>query len=125
MISGGVGITPMLSMLRYMADAGADRSVVLIWANRTQSNIFFREELDGMRSKLPRLRIHHVLSEDEGWPGEKGLVNLDLLRRLLTERDLRARVFLCGPPPMMEKVSAALRELGYPRARVHTERFSL
>jgi len=124
MIAGGVGITPILSMLRFMRDIADPRPVTLIWANRARNDIFFREEIDSLPRKLPNLRVHHVLSDEPDWPGPRGYVTEALLQNLLTEGDRRARVFLCGPPPMMESVAAALRKLGFPRRRIHTERFS-
>lgn len=124
MIAGGIGITPLLSMLRYMADTGDRRSIVLIWGNRSEKDIVFRGEIDALPARL-NLRVHHVLSNQPDWPGEKGKVDDALLGRLLTEKDRKARVFLCGPPIMMKLVSASLRRLGFPAKRIHTERFAL
>ena len=124
MIAGGVGITPLLSMLRFMRDTDDNRPVTLIWANRTQNDIFFREEIDSLPQDLPNLRIHHVLSDEPDWPGPTGFLTEPLLQKLLTEGDRRARVFLCGPPPMMTSVAAALRRIGFPRRRIHTEKFA-
>jgi predicted ferric reductase len=125
MIAGGVGVTPILSMLRHIADAGDDRPVLFVWGNRTEEDILFRDEIESLPRRLPRFRVRHVLSEQDDWPGEKGLVDLDLLRRVLGEEDLKAHVFLCGPPPMMKMVRAALGWLGFSRRRVHSERFEL
>jgi predicted ferric reductase len=124
MIAGGIGITPMLGMLRYMADTGDKRAIVLIWGNRSEKDIVFRDEIDAMPARL-NLRVHHVLSSQPDWPGEKGKVDEALLKRLLTEQDRRARVFLCGPPIMMNLVTASLRKIGFSANRIHTERFSL
>jgi predicted ferric reductase len=125
MIAGGVGITPILSMLRYMADAAERRRVTLVWGNRAERDMLFREELTALQAKLPQLAVHHVLSEQADWAGEKGFVDEARLRRLLASCDRKATVFLCGPPPMMKLVSAALRRIGFSRWRIHTERFSL
>ncbi len=125
MIAGGVGITPMLSMLGYLADTEPERRVMLLWGNRTSRDIFAREELERLQSQMPQLRTHHILSEEPGWSGETGFVDESFLRRLLADRERKAQVFLCGPTPMMDSVAASLRKLGFPRRRIHTERFSL
>lgn len=123
LIAGGVGITPMISMLRNMAGTGDDRPVTLLWGNKEKRDMFLFDELTDLQEKLPALRIHHILSGQE-WEGETGRITHSLLEKLLTDRDRSSRVFLCGPPPMMDAVHAALRVLGFPRRRIHTERFS-
>jgi len=124
-IAGGIGITPLLSMLRFMAAARTERTATLVWGNRTEGDIPFREEIEGLGERIPGFKVHHVLSEQEDWEGEKGFVTKEVLQRLLTAEELRRRVFLCGPPPMMDSVTKALTALGTPRNRVHTERFRL
>jgi len=124
MIAGGIGITPIFGMLRYMADIGDKRAILLIWGNRSEKDIVFREEFDALASRLD-LRICHVMSNQPDWTGEKGKVDEALLKRLLTERDMNARVFLCGPPLMMKFVTVSLRKAGFTSARIHTERFAL
>ena len=125
MIAGGVGITPLLSMLRYMADVGDERRVKLIWANRTEADIFFREELEALRRRLPGLSVHHVLSRQEDFDGLRGHIDVELLKRLLLAEGRRGRALVCGPPGMMKAARRALRKVGFPRWRIHTERFAL
>jgi len=125
LIAGGVGITPLLSMLRYMCEIGDQRSITLIWGNRTEADILFRYELSTIESRLPNLRIVYVLSQQSEWNGEKGRMDESMLDRILTDGDRGATVFLCGPPPMMVSVTASLRKLGFRRSRIHSERFSL
>ena len=125
MIAGGIGITPILSMLRHMAAAADERPVTLIWGNRREADIVYRQELHAMAAGPLNLRIHHVLSQQPDWPGPTGFVNAPLLQRLLTTEELGGHVFLCGPPPMMASVRRALRSIGVPGRRIHTERFAL
>ncbi len=124
MIAGGVGITPMLSMLRHVAARGGP-AVTLVWGNKTEEDIILRDEIDGLAASPSGLKVHHVLSEQDDWPGERGFVTEELLGRILSREELQRRVFLCGPPVMMEKVTKDLRRLGVPRSRIHTERFAL
>ncbi len=124
MIAGGIGITPILSMLRHMAATGDDRPVTLIWGNRREDDIVYRKELEALAAGRMNLRIHHVLSEQESWPGLTGFVDAPLLGRVLSDEQLRGQVFLCGPPVMMASVGRALRSMNVPRRRIHTERFA-
>jgi predicted ferric reductase len=124
-IAGGVGITPMLAMLRHMRDSGDQRDVLLVWANRRKEDIILQEELDEMSRLNPRLQTVITLSDEAHWLGEKGYVDRALLSRLLEKGDRGRRVFLCGPPPMMRMARKALIKEGFSPLRIHEERFSL
>ena len=70
------------------------------------------------------VRIHHVLSDDPAWPGERGRVDVPMIRRLVpdfTERE----IFLCGPPPMMNALIKALHDEDVSTHHIHYERFAL
>jgi predicted ferric reductase len=123
-IAGGIGITPFMSMLRYMHDRKVERNVTLIWGNKSQEDIAFGDELAQIGDAMPSLRVVHVMSSQGDWPGEKGYVTTDLLRRHLDGVE-NAQVYLCGPPIMMRNVIVSLRELGVPKQRIHYERFAL
>ena len=125
MIAGGIGVTPMLSMLTHLADTGDPRDVTLIWVNRTDRDILCPDELDDLQRHMPNLRVHLVLDHQEDWDGPTGRLDADMLGRLLDERDRSACVFVCGPPGMMRATAKALRSLGVGRRNIHTERFAL
>ena len=122
-IAGGVGITPCMSMLRYLSETEDDREVVLIYANDTEQDILFRDELE----QLPdRTRVVHVLKEPpENWSGEKGYVTKEIIEKYAGEILGRAHAYVCGPPAMMDKIIASLNELKVPDKRIHFERFSI
>jgi predicted ferric reductase len=123
-VAGGIGITPFISTLRYMADKKLARSVVLIWGNKTERDIAFRDEIDRLAGEMETLRVVHVMSSQADWPGEKGYVTAGLLERTLGGI-ADPEVFVCGPPVMMTAVVAALRAVGVPRGQIHYERFAL
>jgi len=123
-IAGGIGITPFLSMLRYLKDRGLRKEVVLLWGNKTEKDIAFRAELDSMVSDMPSLKVVHILSRQGDWPGEKGRIDMGMLKRHVGDL-AKGEYFVCGPLPMMEDVGKALSGLGVPRRRIHTERFAL
>jgi ferredoxin-NADP reductase len=123
-IAGGIGITPFMSMLRYMRDAGDQRDVVLIWGNKSEADIAFRDELDAIDAAMPSLRIVHVMSRQEDFEGERGFITRELIERHVP--DIRSRqVFLCGPPVMMRAVRPAVESIGVPKQRLHFERFAI
>jgi len=125
MIAGGVGVTPFLSMLRHMANAGDTRKVTLIWSNKTAEDILWRDELNTLSPTLPGLTVHHVLTRQADWDGFTGRLDAKLLQQLLAGHSRGSHVFLCGPPSMMGSVKAELRRCGFKKEQVHTEEFHL
>jgi predicted ferric reductase len=125
-LAGGIGITPLMSMLRHMRDTKDSRSVLLLFANKNESRIVFRRELSEIeRGGFPRLKVVHVLSRpDEGWEGETGYVDREKIERLCRS-DLSGKVFyVCGPPPMRKAVLADLKNMHVPDKRIRVEIFS-
>jgi len=125
LIAGGIGITPMRSILLTMRDRGDRRVVVLVYAARSRARVVYRAELEALRHALA-LEVVYVLEEpDPGWRGERGLVTADVLRRHLPAHFERFQYFACGPPPMLDAIEELLPGLGVPAARIHTERFDV
>jgi predicted ferric reductase len=123
LIAAGVGITPLLSMLRTLADRGDRRRHLLIVSARSEDQLMLRPEIEELRSRL-NLRVIEVLSRpDHDWTGETGRINQELLNRYLPRRPNRLQYFLCGPQTMVNTVSSELADRGIPLRRIHTERF--
>jgi predicted ferric reductase len=125
--AGGIGITPLMSMLRFLRDTGSERKVVLLNANRREQDIIFGEELAAMvKGKHPRLRVVHVLTRPSpAWKGEYGLIDQGMIRRLCGI-DIRGMDFyLCCPPGMIKMLSRELNSLGATPDQIHSERFWL
>jgi len=121
-IAGGVGITPIMSMIRFLRDTGDGRPVKLLFANKSEKDILFRDEI----SVLPENFAHvHVLSRpDESWTGRTGYIDEKILRQDAGEYLDDCTIYLCGPPPMMTAVEKEIEKTGY-RGEVRTEKFSL
>jgi len=122
-IAGGVGITPLMSSIRYLTDQSWPGRIDLLYACSSMTNIIFKEELDYLR-RHPNLHVTIVLSKEESsvWTGKRGYITRELLQEAVPDLSQR-RIHLCGPPPMMESVKADLAALGVPPAQVHTELF--
>lgn len=123
-IAGGIGITPFMSMLRTIYDRNLEKQVILFWGNKREEDIVFRDELERMVSEMPSLKVIHVLSRQEDWPGENGHIDADILKKHIGEFQGR-EFFICGPSSMMKSVENALSDLGASKKRIHTERFAL
>jgi predicted ferric reductase len=124
LIAGGIGITPMMSMIRTLADRGDKRPLVLLYGAKSFDSLTFREELDALKARLD-LRIAYVLSDPPaGWDGETGRIDAELFRRYLPPDYADHEYFICGPDPMMDAIESALGEMKVPLSRYHSERYS-
>ena len=125
LIAGGIGITPMLSFIKTMADREDVRPVLLIYADKRWDALAYREELDVLTERA-NLKVVYVLENPpEDWQGETGFVTAELLKRNLPKERIKRELFVCGPPVMMDAVQQALLDLDVPLERIHTERFNL
>lgn len=133
-IAAGIGITPLMAMLRHLRATADPRRVLLIDANRTEADIVFRNELDELsRGDAPRLSVVHVLSKPaDDWTGERGRIDEEKIRRLClgpaddASQAVRGRAFyLCGPPGMIDAAAGVLTAAGVSASRVHVEHFWL
>lgn len=121
---GGVGVTPVRSILRSLADTGAcDREVVVFYGNVAEDGITFKDELESVQAQLPEVRIVHVLSRPgEDWPGYRGHIRAEIVKGELADPG-DWTYYVCGPPPMVESMQKLLEELGIARTRVVLEKF--
>ncbi|MBM9535799.1 ferredoxin reductase family protein [Desulfobulbus alkaliphilus] len=125
MIAGGIGITPMLSMLRYMADSNDHRKITLIWSNKTKDDVVLVDTFRELESRLPGLRMHLFFTRGPEAATTGDRLNRVILERLLMDSGRDAAVFICGPEGMMAGVAKVLPGLGFSHQRIFTERFSL
>jgi len=124
LIAGGVGITPMMSIVRTLADRGDKRPVILLYGSKDWESITFREELEALEQRL-NLKVIHVLENPPpGWTGETGFINTEVFGRHLPPPYADHEYFICGPNVMMDAIEKALGELHVPLAKYHSERYS-
>jgi ferredoxin-NADP reductase len=124
LIGGGVGITPMMSVARYLTETSWSGKVYLILGFRAPSDFIFRDELAALQARNTDLRVTITMSRpgDEPWSGAVGRIDAALLYS--TVPDIASvRAHICGPPPMMDAVRAALIGLGLPETQIKTEAF--
>lgn len=118
LIAGGVGLAPLLGILRQMRLTGDPRKVKLLYGNRVVDQIAYRDELGAAD-------VFYVLSEPpEAWHGETGFIDGALLDRVYSAEEFSEWVFvICGPAIMMDIVEDHLIEKGTASHRILSERF--
>lgn len=128
LIGGGVGFAPVVGILRALRAEGWPHPVDVIYGNRADTQILYRDELEAMADALD-MRLHLVLSQPpEGWAGVTGVLDRTVIEACLRTRDGHlhpdALHFVCGPLPMMDAVESTLSVLGVPPGNIVTERFT-
>ena len=114
LIAGGVGLTPILSMLNAIIASGQRREVWFFYGVRTRDEVIQKDHL----AQLPPEIHQHICASGE--PGGER-VSVDLFKRLLPSNNYH--FYICGPPPMMSALTADLKAWGVPDERVHFEAF--
>jgi ferredoxin-NADP reductase len=131
LFAGGSGITPIASITRDVLRSEPSTRLTLVYGNRSEADVIFREELEAL-ARQPRLRVVHVLSEPRtDAPCVRGVPDRGTVSRLVDDLALLERsededpplFFVCGPAPMMTEVRSALEARGVPRERILEERF--
>jgi len=124
--AGGIGIAPVMSMLRTLAGRGDRRPMLLVYGNRSWERAAFREELEQLQQRLDLRLVHTLIEPPAGWTGEQGPITQDLLARHLGIPGTGCAghdFFVCGPTAMIRSVENALVTLGVSPGRVHSELF--
>jgi ferredoxin-NADP reductase len=125
LIAGGVGITPMMCVIRYLTDKSWPGEIFLVFATRSTDEFLFREELEYLQRRYPKLHVVAAVgtrTEGTAWMGLEGEITKDALAHAVPTIEKR-RVHLCGPPPMMDAIRRILSELDVPVSQIKTEAF--
>lgn len=127
LLSAGVGITPMLSMLESVVTAQPERKVVFIHGALNGRTHAFRNRVNALALNFPQLTVHYryneVTEEDRarGFPPSEGFIDAELIESLVPDRD--CDYFFCGPKPFMSSIYQQLLAWGIPGSQVHFEFF--
>jgi glycine betaine catabolism B len=123
-LSGGSGITPLMSMSRAFYDLAESQDIVFVHSARAPEDIIFRKELDLMAFTQPSFRTAFICEKaDTSWTQATGYLNIDLLKQIapdLTQRE----VFTCGPKPYMAAVRDMLKKTNFDMLHYHEESFN-
>jgi len=115
-LAGGIGITPVRSMLEYLADTGlmGELEIKLFYSNRNEERIVFRDELDELSKQLSNLEVVHTLTDLEDgakWDGERGYIDEQMLGRYIDDLD-GCSFYLVGPPAFNQAMVEVLGGVG-------------
>lgn len=127
LIGGGIGLTPVMSMLNTIVGAGSKREVHFFYGLRNGTEHVMKEHLEAIDKSHENVHMHICYSNPEA-DDKEGVdyqhaerVSIDLFKRVLPSNNFD--YYLCGPPPMMESIVGGLEEWGVPDANVHFEAF--
>lgn len=143
LFGAGSGITPLMSILKTVLEKEPMSSVYLLYGNRTEESIIYREELAALQQQYEgQLHVHHILSQPRrnrakglsglfgrgsfSWDGLIGRIDAAEVDRFLAHfppSGLAAEYFICGPGAMIDNVEKALQERGVDKEHIHSERF--
>jgi len=125
-IAGGVGLTPMMSAIRYLTDRSWKGEIYFFFSCKDESSIIFREEILYLQKRYPSLHVFFVLSQQQG-EANVDFIPGHITKEIITERvpDIISRmIHICGPKPMMDAVKLMMEELKVPKENVMQEVFA-
>ena len=135
LLSGGIGVTPFRSMIKYVTDNELPLKINMFDSNRDQANILYKNEFDACLKTNKNLKIIYTITaaEEQGqalssssWKGERGIINKTMLTKYLTTSELENSVFyVCGPPGMLKAMQNLLQDdLHLPKESIKVEEFT-
>jgi ferredoxin-NADP reductase/nitrite reductase/ring-hydroxylating ferredoxin subunit len=133
-LSGGIGVTPFRSMIKYATDKKLPLKIVMFDSNRNRENILFKEEFDNWANINKNLKIIYTISDEEkqssstanDWKGEYGRIDKAMILKYLDTNMLNNSIFyICGPPSMLKAMQSLLQDsLEIPKERIKVEEFT-
>lgn len=132
-LSGGIGVTPFRSMIKYATDKQLPIKIIMFDSNRNEQNILFKDEFDEWAGKNKNLKIVYTVSDEDGrnsssspWTGEHGRINKEMLNKYLNNDELQHSIFyVCGPAAMLNAMKNLLEgELNITKERIKIEEFT-
>ncbi len=128
-LTGGIGVTPVRSMLRYLADTdGAGRiegqEITVFYGSMTEDGIVYEDEFDEFERKIAGLRVIHVITNPtEAWNGHGGFITADIVRAEITDPK-GCTYYVVGPPPMITAMDRVMAQLQIPQDQTIVESFA-
>ena len=123
LIAGGIGITPIASIIRYIDKTGLQVPTTLVYSAATPSELLFREEFETMAARNPNFHTHFTVTRphSEQWSGLTGRITSATLHN--AGIDTNHLCYICGPPEMIQAMLSATKEIGVPEERLRYEQW--
>ena len=130
-LSGGIGVTPFRSMIKYATDERLPLKIVMFDSNRNEDNILYKEEFESWQNLNKNLKVVYTLTLEgqngisSKWDGEIGRIDKNMILKYLSDDDVVNAVFyICGPPGMLNAIKNLLTtEMGVTKDRIREEEF--
>jgi ferredoxin-NADP reductase len=123
-LSGGIGITPLRSMSKYISDLKLDTDIVLVYGNNTIDDIVFKDEFDEFRKENEYFKLINVVNNPPSdWSGYKGFINADIIKKVVPDFCKRT-FYICGPPGMVNAMKKMLEEFELSNDKIRIENFT-
>jgi glycine betaine catabolism B len=124
LLTGGIGITPFRSIIKYCTDMGLSTDIALFYGCRKSGDIAFRDEFEGMQARNKNLRVMLTVNEPNGdWTGSVGNISAEMVKKGMP--DYKERVFFaCGPPGMVQAMTNLIKGMGLPETQLKLESFA-
>jgi ferredoxin-NADP reductase len=147
-LSGGIGVTPFRSMIKYATDKQLSIKITMFDSNRNRQNILYKDEFDKWGTQNQNLKIVYTITEEEknteqeqhrmadvsnsttetkgDWSGEHGRIDRTMIERHLSKEEIRNAIFyICGPPGMIKALEDLLqKQFQIPEERIKVEEFT-
>lgn len=121
---GGIGITPVISIIEYIVEKKLDTQVKLFYSNRTEEEIAYKRELDNWQTNNKNIKVYYTITDCQ--PKDKtcsyGFINKEFLMENLCDLE-QSMIFIFGPPKMVDVMSALSLEMGCAKESIKTEKF--
>jgi cytochrome-b5 reductase len=118
-VAGGTGITPIISIIRWILAKGLPVELSLVFANKSEADIIFRDEWEADEREHANFHVFNVLEQPPaGWTQGRGRITEETLRTHLPQPGPETVVFLCGPPMMVDALEGTLKGMGYPEQSI-------
>lgn len=123
LIAGGIGITPIASIIRYIDKSDLQVPTTLVYSAIAPSELLFREEFEAIATRNLNFRAHFTVTRPhtEPWHGSTGRLDATALQE--ADIDANHLCYVCGPPEMIQTMLFALKEIGVPKERLRYEQW--
>ncbi len=125
LIAGGVGVAPLMSMIRHLAETKSPAKVTLVMSQKTPEDVCYAAELGRLQKENANLRVFLTMTRPEQsgeWKGLTGRINAEMLQQAVPDAAQR-ETFICGSVEFADATAAALESLGMPKERIHAEKW--
>jgi ferredoxin-NADP reductase len=124
LLGGGIGITPLRSICRYCTDKRLNTKITLLYGNRSERDIAFKEELETMQEQNENLKVIFTLNEPSSeWKGATGIIDAEFVKKEIPDYE-ETVFYTCGPPAMVEAMEKLIEKLGLPKTQLNCEYFT-